>query len=106
MKECWISPYGEVIYTGGEWEHASKAAQILFERYNEDRKWKSVQDVWVDTASTYRSYSPTDLLQEKYGWIRYSTISEKWIVGDDYDIFPTTDQINKMFDLNGFVYEG
>lgn len=45
------------------------------------------------------------MLQEK-GWIRYSTISEKWIVGDDYDIFPTTDQINKMFDLNGFVYEG
>lgn len=105
MKECWISPYGEVIYTGGEWEHANKAAQILFERYNTDGKWKSPSDVWYEAASRCGSYTTTDMLQEK-GWIRYSTISEKWIVGDDYDIFPTTDQINKMFDLNGFVYEG
>ena len=103
MKECWISPYGEVIYTSGEWEHASTAAKILFERYN-DGSWKSVQDVWYYTASNWTSYTPTDLLQEK-GWIRYSTISNTWIVGEDYDIYPTTEQKDKMYELNGFIYD-
>lgn len=103
MKECWISPYGEVIYTNGEWDHASKAAEILFERYN-DGSWENIQDVWCYTVMNWSSKSPTDLLQEK-GWIRYSTISESWIVGKDYDIYPTRDQKDKIYDLTGFIYE-
>ena len=103
MKECWLSPYGEIIYTNGEWNHASKAAEIILKRYN-DGSWKDTQDVWCGVAGGWGSKSPSDYLQNK-GWIRYSTISNNWIVGRDYDIYPTQDQKDKMFELTGFIYE-
>ena len=31
MKECWLSPYGEVIYTNGECDYVSKAAEIILD---------------------------------------------------------------------------
>jgi len=101
MKECWLSPYGEVIYTSGMWEHAETAAKILFERYN-NGSWEDTQDVWCDVASSLGSNSPTDVLQDKYGWIRYSIISNKWLVGWEYGIYPTEEQKNKMFELTGW----
>ena len=103
MRECWLSPYGEVIYTSGMWEHANTAAKILFERYN-DGSWKNPGDVWYECATSWASYSPTDMLQEK-GWVRYSTVSNKWIVGEEYDIHPTQDQKDKIFDLTGEIVE-
>ena len=95
MKECWLSPYGEVIYTSGMWGHAEAAAKILFERYN-DGSWEGTQDVWREVIMEYNS--PTDLLQEK-GWIKFSTITNEWIIFKE----PTTDQKNKMFDLTGYI---
>lgn len=103
MKECWLSPYGEVIYTKGQWDHASKAAEIILERYN-NGSWKNTTDVWCAVASGWGSDSPSDYLQNE-GWIRYSTISNKWIVGRDYHIYPTQDQKDKMYELTGFIYE-
>ena len=103
MRECWLSPYGEVIYTSGMWEHAETAAKILFERYN-DGSWEDTQDVWCYTVMNWSSKSPTDLLQEK-GWIRHSTVSNKWIVGEEYGIHPTQDQKDKIFDLTGEIVE-
>ena len=95
MKECWLSPYGEIIYTNGEWEHASKAAKILFERYN-NGKWEYIEEVWCEWKT------PTDLLED-LGWIRYSTISNNWVFDNSSKL--TTDQKNKMFDLTGYVSE-
>lgn len=92
MKECWLSPYGQVIYTGGEWEHASKAAKILFEMYN-NGKWKYIEEVWCEWKN------PSEQLED-LGWIRYSTITNNWVIDSNTKI--TTDQKNKMFDLTGW----
>ena len=62
------------------------------------------QQDWCAVAGGWESKSPSDYLQDK-GQIRYSTILNNWIVGRDYDIYPTQDQQNKMFELTGFIYE-
>lgn len=92
MKECWLSPYGELIYTGGEWEHATKAAAILFDRYN-NGKWQFIEEIWCDWKS------PTEQLEE-LGWVRYSTVSNAWVVFEGYTHL-TAEQKNKIFELTG-----
>lgn len=93
IKECWLSPYGQVVYTNGEWLHATKAAKILFEMYN-NGKWKDIEDVWVE----YKT--PTEQLEE-LGWVRYSTITNEWVIHTNTKL--TTDQMNKMFTLTGWL---
>ena len=99
MKDCWVSPYGEVVYIeeNGIWLHAKTAAEILNERYNYN----------------LNIYDPNvrylDILHDK-GWIRYS----KYMVGYTggckggwiYNPFTITrDQKDKVFDLTGEVIE-
>ena len=44
------------------------------------------------------------------GWVRYTTTTEQWCCGHDWggwEIYPrpTRAQIDKMFDLTGYIYE-
>lgn len=92
MKDCWVSPYGEVIYIeeDGIWLHAKKAAEILNERYGYDL------DIYDP------NYRYLDILHDK-GWIRHSKyMNTGWI----YNPFTVTrDQKNTMFDLTGVVID-
>lgn len=98
MKECWLSPYGELIYTGGEWEHANKAASIIFDRYN-NGKYQDTNDVWCESMTK----TPTDILEE-LGWVRFSTISNSWVVIDGYTRL-TEEQKIRIFELTGDNFE-
>ena len=61
MKECWLSPYGEVIYTNGKWDHASKAAEIILERYN-NGSWENTSVVFSQDPLLYLGK-----IQQMYG---------------------------------------
>ncbi|MBQ3414822.1 MAG: hypothetical protein IJH39_05650 [Clostridia bacterium] len=92
MRDCWLSPYGEVIYVSA-WSHNTKAEELLIERYG----FEDIYDIYdkhpFETAS--------DVLM-KYGWIRYSTCANRgWLM----EVKPSSEQKNKMFDLTGYVYD-
>ena len=97
MRECWLSPYGEVIYTGCSWGHANTAAKIIFERYN-NGKFDSPQEVWL--LDKYDS--PTDFLEE-LGWVRFSTITNRWVILKTFKLTPS--QKDKIFELTGDIFE-
>lgn len=89
MKDCWLSPYGEVIYVSA-WSHNAKAEELLIERYG----FKDIYD--IDDKHPFETAS--DILM-KYGWIRYSTCANRgWLM----EVKPTSEQKNIMFDLTGY----
>jgi len=97
MTDCWLSPYG-VIYECQPYGHDDVAQMILGDEF-------PIEDYrsWIDRAEELgfrRSYPET---LEYRGWVRFSTCFNKWCWREGYQ--PTRDQLNKMFDLTGFVPE-
>lgn len=88
MKDCWLSPYGEVIYVEeeGKWLHCKTAAKILNERYNYNYDPNDPSIEWLD------------ILHSK-GWVRYSHFFNTGWIYNPYTI--TTDQKNKIYELTG-----
>lgn len=90
MKDCLLSPYGEVIFCGGAWNHNTDAEKILIERYG-----------YNDALEIYEKHefeNATDVLMG-YGWVRYSTCANRGWCFNKYKI--TTEQKNKIFELTG-----
>lgn len=94
MHDCWLSPYGEVIWCSGAWNHNQDAINLLIERYG----YKDI----IDIDDTFPFKLATDILTEVYGWCRYSTCANRgWLW-----IKPlTTEQKNKIFDLTGELFD-
>ncbi len=90
MYDLWVSPYGEVIKCEpGTWKHATTAGKILNERYGYN----------LDTD--YPELGWDDELEHK-GWIRWTSCTGcGWILRPD--VKPTTDQLNKIFELTGEI---
>lgn len=90
MKDCWLSPYGEVIYVSA-WSHNQKAEELLIERYGFEDEYHIYDKHPFENAS--------DVLM-KYGWIRYSTCANRgWLI----ETKPTTEQKDKMFELTKYI---
>lgn len=102
MKDCWLSPEGEVIYCSGKWAHGGTAWGIMEENLGLDI------DIIDDLDRTHGSLTAA---LESLGWIRYTTLPNYatggyddigWVINDKYK--PTKNQIDKMFDLTGYIY--
>lgn len=92
MKDCWLNPFGEIVWCRGAWSHNQDAERILIERYGFEDE--------IDIYSRYPFKNATDVLMDEYRWCRYSTCANRgWCWNKEL----TTDQKNKMFDLTGFV---
>lgn len=92
MKDCWMSPYGEVLYCSGIWNHNSDAEKILIERYG----FKDALDI----DDKYPDLLASEVLEEIYGWCRYTTCANRgWMWLKKL----TTDQKNKIYDLTGEI---
>lgn len=88
MKDCWLSPYGEIIKCSGAWNHNQDAQKILIERYG-------FEDIY-QIYDKYPFKNATDVLMDEYGWCRYSTCANQgWLYTKEL----TPDQKNKIFDL-------
>ena len=93
MTDLWLSPYGEVIKCDGAggWKHAQKAGEILNKRYG------------CNYFLPYKQIEWTDELEHK-GWIRWTSVTGcGWILRPD--VKPTTDQLDKIFELTGEIPE-
>jgi hypothetical protein len=90
MVDCWLSPYGEVIKCEpGSWKHAATAAKILNERYGYSLNPELPELGWDD-------------ILERKGWCRWTSCTGcGWILRPD--VKPTTDQLNKIFELTGYI---
>ena len=102
MKDCWLSPYGEVINCTGKWDHTGAAWKIMEEKLGLDLDEIDQLD---------REYGSLTAALESLGWVRYTTLPNYatggyddigWVIKDKFE--PTTDQKNIMFDLTGFIY--
>ena len=103
MKDCWLSPQGEVVYCSGKWEHGRTAWKIMEENLGIDI------DIIDDLDRTCGSLTTA---LESLGWIRYTTLPNYatggyddigWVINDNYK--PTVGQKNKMYDLTGFIFD-
>ena len=103
MKDCWLSPYGEVIYCSGKWNHGADAWKIMEETLGFDID--KIDDLDIE-------YGSLTAALESLGWIRYTTLPNYktggyddigWVIKEGYT--PTTEQKNKMFDLTGNIIE-
>ena len=69
MKDCWVSPYGEVVYIeeNGIWLHAKKAAEILNGKKVEDMEIECLNDTKLtlngEVAKKLSIEISTDLLK-------------------------------------------
>ena len=90
MSDIWVSPYGEIIKCEpGSWKHAATAGKILNERYGYN----------LDTD--YPELGWDDELEHK-GWIRWTSCTGcGWILRPD--VKPTTEQLNKIYELTGEI---
>ena len=97
MTDCWVSPYGQV-YECPPFGHDDIAQMILADEFPIDNV-----RLWIDRADElgfFRSYPET---LERRGWVRYTSCTHNWAWRPGYT--PTTDQLNAMFDFNGFVLD-
>lgn len=99
MKDCWLSPYGEVIYISA-WEHNTKAEQILIERYG------YTDELDIDDKHPFETAT---CVLEKKGWMRFTTTIDRWscehtINYEELFAKPTKAQIGRMYELTGFNY--
>lgn len=84
LKDGWLSPYGEWVQSR-YWGHGITADEILQERYPD-----SFERVGGD-------YGECTSELEKLGWIRFTTITHKWIIEPFHKV--TTAQKDKAFEL-------
>ena len=85
-RDCWLSPYGEVINCTGKWDHAGTAWKIMEEKLGLD-------------------LDEIDKLDREHGSLTAATGGYDdigWVIKDKFE--PTEDQKRKMFDLTGFIY--
>lgn len=103
MKDCWLSPYGKVIYCDCKWNHGKDAWRIMEENLGLD----------IDKIDKLdREYGSLTAALESLGWVRYTTLPNYatggyddigWVIKEGY--IPTKEQQDKMFDLTGYIYE-
>ena len=96
VKECWMSPYGEIIWC--KYGHPPMAFKLILERYNSGR-YKNISEV------EEKIIDPIEFL-ELLGWIRCSKMemsNHGWAVGNFKHL--STDQRNKLFDLTGKYFD-
>lgn len=92
MSDIWLSPYGEIIRCEpGSWKHATTAGKILNERYGHNLN------------TDYPELGWDDVLEHK-GWVRWTSCTGcGWIFRPD--VKPTTDQLDKIYELTGEIPE-
>ena len=92
IESCWLSPTGEVWYCNN---HSSEAEYIIKKLYPGRKLYEITKD--------YR-FSPEYFL-EKHGWIKYFNRDgypyKGWIILETTR--PTQKQLDKMFELTGFI---
>lgn len=102
MRDCWLSPYGEVVYCSGKWDHGETAWRIMEDKLGFDID--KISDIIMGGSLTEGL--------ESLGWVRYTTLPNYatggyddigWVIKDGFE--PTEDQKNKMFDLTGKIVE-
>lgn len=100
MKDCWLSPYGEIIYCSGKWNHGKDAWRIMEEILGLDID--KIDDLDIKHGSLTAAL-------ESLGWVRYTTLPNYatggyddigWVIKEGYN--PTEEQKNKMFELTGW----
>jgi len=92
INDCWVSPYGEVVYLEktGRWLHAKTAGKILNENYGYDFDLSDPHIYWLN-------------LLHSRGWIRYSNCMNTGWIYNPYTI--TEDQKQKIFELTGEIID-
>ena len=103
MRDCWLSPYGEVINCTGKWDHGGTAWRIMEEKLGLDLDEMDKLD---------REHGSLTAGLESLGWVRYTTLPNYktggyddigWVIKEGY--IPTEEQKIKMFELSGYIYE-
>ena len=102
MRDCWLSPYGEVINCQGKWDHGGTAWKIMEDKLSFD----------IDKISDIIDHGSLTEGLESLGWVRYTTLPDYktggyddigWVIKEGYT--PTEEQKSKMFELSGYIYE-
>lgn len=100
INDCWMDRYGHV-YEVAPFKHDDFATNLLQDEFPIDKinEWET---------DLYRGSYSEELMHR--GWVRYTTTTEQWCCGHDWggwEIYPrpTRAQIDKMYDLTGYIYE-
>lgn len=97
IKSCWLSPTGEVWYCNN---HTSEAEYIIEKLYKKLYPGCKMCEILKD----YRQ-SPECFL-EKHGWIKYFNREgypyKGWVILTE-TTRPTKKQLDKMFELTGYI---
>ena len=103
MRDCWLSPYGEVINCTGKWDHGGTAWRIM--EFKLGLGLDEIDELDMEHGSITAAL-------ESLGWVRYTTLTNYatggyddigWVIKDGFE--PTEDQKRKMFDLTGKIVE-
>ena len=111
MRDCWLDPYGNVYYVE-PFGHSRFAQEQLSDEFPMENETTPLREgpLGIDTWDERGFCGSFEETLMRRGWIRYSTTTDQWCYGRDWDGWevyprPTSAQRNKMFDLTGEIVE-